>query len=75
MTAQLIFKGIIVLLLIAVFISLTSGLAFLVRDQGKTERTVKSLTVRVVLSLALIILLVVGFALGLIQPHGLPRAP
>ena len=75
MTAQLLFKGVIVLLLIAVFISLASGLAFLVRDQGKTERTVKSLTVRVVLSLALIILLIVGFATGLIQPHGLPRAP
>ena len=75
MTAQLIFKGVVVLLLVVIFISLTSGLAFLVRDQGKTDRTVKSLTVRVALSIVLIILLIVGFATGLIQPHGLPRAP
>ena len=75
MTPQIIFKGIVILLLIVIFISLASGLVFIVHDQGKTDRTVMSLTVRVALSIALILLLVVGFATGLIQPHGLPSAP
>lgn len=75
MTPQIIFKAIVILLLIVIFLALGSGLVFLVRDQGRTDRTVMSLTVRVALSLALILLLVIGFATGLIQPHGLPAAP
>ena len=75
MTPQIIFKGLVILLLIVIFLALTSGLVFLVRDQGTTDRTVMSLTVRVALSIALILLLVVGYATGLIQPHGLPAAP
>lgn len=72
MSASLIYKGVIVLLIVLIFLSLTGALVFLVQDKGKTKRTVTSLTVRVVLSMLLIILLVVGVATGLIEPHGFP---
>lgn len=70
MSASLLFKALVVILLLAIFVSLTSGLAFLVRDKGQSERTVRSLTVRIVLSVLLFILLIIGFATGLIAPHG-----
>lgn len=72
MTATLLYKGVIVLVIVLIFISLTGALVFLVQDKGKTRRTVTSLTVRVALSLLLIILLVAGVATGLLEPHGFP---
>jgi len=75
MTPTLLFKIIVVVMLIVIFVSLTSGLVFLIRDRGQTTRTVKSLTLRIVLSIALFLLLVVGFLTGLIQPHGVAPAP
>jgi len=75
MTPTLLFKIIVVIMLIVIFVSLTSGLVFLIRDRGQTTRTVKSLTLRIVLSIALFLLLVVGFLTGLIQPHGVAPAP
>jgi hypothetical protein len=58
--------GFVVLILASLF----SGLFFLVRDQGRSKRTVKALTVRVGLSLALFLLLLAGYYFGLIKPHG-----
>ena len=55
---------------IGVLISLGSGLFFLVKDKGRSERTVRALTVRVGISIGLLCLLVLLWALGLIQPHG-----
>ena len=63
-------KSLIVLVLIAILVSLFSGMFFLVKDNGQSKRTVKALTVRIVLSVALFILLIVAFATGLIKPHG-----
>jgi hypothetical protein len=63
-------KIIIILFLLAIIGSLFSGLFFLMRDKGASERTVKALTVRVSLSVLLFILLMLGFATGLLQPHG-----
>lgn len=71
MTASFLFKLLIFVLLIAIFFSLTGGLFFLAKDQGKTKRTMYSLTVRVVLSVCLFILLIIGFMTGLLQPHGM----
>ncbi|KXS52199.1 twin transmembrane helix small protein [Marinobacter persicus] len=51
----------IVILLLAVIVSLFSGLFFLIRDRGKTRRVVNSLAVRV--SLSVLLLLVVLIAL------------
>ena len=63
-------KIIIVVFLLAIIGSLFSGLFFLMRDKGASERTVKALTVRVSLSVLLFILLMIGFATGVLQPHG-----
>ena len=56
---------------IGVLISLGSGLFFLVKDKGRSERTVRALTMRVGISIGLLCLLVLLWALGLIQPHGI----
>lgn len=50
--------------------SLFSSLFFLIRDQGRSKRTVKALTWRVGLSLGLFLLLLAGYYFGLIKPHG-----
>ena len=63
-------KVIIVLFLFAIIGSLFSGLFFLMKDKGTSERTVRALTVRVSLSVLLFILLIIGFATGVLQPHG-----
>ncbi len=76
MSGVLIYKIIVVLLLFAVIISLTSGMFFLVHDKGDTDRTVKSLTIRISLSIALFLMLIIGYFTGMIQPHGIePAAP
>ncbi|MFQ5609320.1 MAG: twin transmembrane helix small protein [Woeseiaceae bacterium] len=53
---------VIIVVMLGILISLGSALVFLVRDEGKTNRTVVSLSVRVGLSLLLLALLAVGFA-------------
>ncbi len=75
MSAALIFKIIVVLLLLAVLVSLSSGMFFLVHDKGESDRTVKSLTIRISLSVALFIMLIVGYFTGMIQPHGIYPEP
>jgi len=64
-------KLLIILVLLVILFSLGSGLFYLVRDKGDSERTVKALTVRFALSIALFLLLMLGFATGIIQPHGI----
>jgi len=51
----------IITVLLGIFASLGSGLYFLVRDRGKTDRTVISLSIRVTLAILLLVLLAVGF--------------
>ncbi len=64
------FKLIIVLLLIGVIGSLFSGLFFLYRDRGAGDRAVKALTVRIGLSIAIFVLLMLGYRFGLIPGFG-----
>lgn len=47
-------KALIIILLLAIVVSLFSGLFFLVKDQGKTRRVANSLAVRVALAALLI---------------------
>lgn len=60
-----------------ILLSLFSGLYFLVRDQGQSQRVVRSLALRVGLSVLLVVLLLVSAWLGWIKPHGVrpPGAP
>lgn len=64
-------KIVIVAIFIGVLASLGSGLFYLVKDRGRSERTVRALTIRVAISIGLLCLLVVLWMLGLIQPHGI----
>lgn len=61
-------KIVIVAFLIAIVIALGSGMVFLVKDTDGT-RTVRALTWRIGLSVALIVVLVVGYWMGWITPH------
>ena len=64
-------KTLIVLVLLAILFSLFSGMIFLIKDKGQSERTVRALTIRIALSVLLFILLMTAFATGLITPHGI----
>lgn len=59
-------KFVVILFLVFIVGSLASALYFMVKDRGQGERTVKALTVRVALSVALFALLMLGFYFGLI---------
>ena len=50
--------------------NLGAGLYYLMIDRGQTKRTVNALTNRIVLSVALILLVVLGIYSGWIKPHG-----
>lgn len=66
-------KFLIIACLLAIIVSLGSGLFHLVNDKGDSKKMVRALTVRVALSVALFILLLIAWSQGLIQPHGLGR--
>ncbi|HWJ05720.1 MAG TPA: twin transmembrane helix small protein [Steroidobacteraceae bacterium] len=62
-------KFLIVAVLIAIVLSLGSGLFFLVKDERHSRKTVNALTVRIALSVALFILLFIAWQQGMIEPH------
>ena len=61
----------VIAFLVIIVLSLGSALYYLIRDKGRSDRTVKALTVRIVLSLALFLLLMLGHYFGLIPKAGL----
>ena len=64
-------KLLIIAFLILILWNLGAGLYYRMVDKGKTDRTVKSLTWRIGLSVALILLVVAGIFSGVIKPHGI----
>ncbi len=64
-------KAVVALILLLILASLGSGLVFMIRDQGRGPRAVQALTVRIALSVGLFLLLLLAYAAGLINPHGL----
>jgi Protein of unknown function (DUF2909) len=66
-------KLVIVFVLVAIVVSLGSGLFHLVKDDGQSKRMVNALTVRIALSVLLFVLLFVAWRSGLISPHGIDR--
>lgn len=62
-------KAAIALMLIATVVSLFSGLFFLVRDGGNSNRLVNALTVRVVLAVMTLGLITWGFFSGQLVSH------
>ena len=55
------FDLLILAVMFGILVSLGAGLFFLVRDRGRSERTVISLSIRVALSVLLLVLLAWGF--------------
>lgn len=51
--------------------SLASALVFLMRDKGRSNRTVQALAFRVGFSILLFVLILVAHKLGWIQPTGI----
>ncbi|HZP66798.1 MAG TPA: twin transmembrane helix small protein [Rudaea sp.] len=63
----------VIAFLIVIVYNLGAGLFYMMTDKGQTDRTVKALTRRIALSVLLILLVILGIATGLIQPHGIGR--
>ncbi|MCW5594090.1 MAG: twin transmembrane helix small protein [Burkholderiales bacterium] len=59
-------KIVVILLLLAVIASLFSGLFFVYKDKGESNRAVISLTIRIVLSLLVFLILIGSYFFGLV---------
>ncbi len=70
MGTPMLVKTAIVLALVGIVASLAVALVRLNQDRGRSDRTIKALTVRIVMSITLFVLLVVGFLSGVVVPHG-----
>ena len=62
-------KLLVIAFLILIVWNLGAGLYYMIVDKGRTDRTVKSLTRRVALSVALILVVLAGYWLGWIKPN------
>ncbi len=69
------FKVVVICVLAAVVLSLGSALFHLVNDKGDSRKMVHALTLRIGLSIALFILIMIGWKLGLVTPHGVQPRP
>jgi len=63
-------KFFIVACLLAIVLSMASGLFYLVSDKGESKKMVKALSIRVGLSVLLFVILLIAWSQGLIKPHG-----
>lgn len=66
-------KLVIVAFLVVILWNLGAGLYYMMVDKGTTNRTVKSLSWRIGLSVGLILLVMLGIYTGVIKPHGIYR--
>ena len=62
---------VILILLAAVLVSLFSGLYFVYKDKGGSNRAVISLTIRIVLSVLVFVILIASYYFGWIPQKGL----
>ncbi|MBG6221892.1 MULTISPECIES: twin transmembrane helix small protein [unclassified Janthinobacterium] len=64
-------KILVAIAFILILGSLGSALFFLMRDKGKSNRTVHALALRVGLSITMFLLILLAHKLGYIQPTGI----
>jgi len=64
---------IIIAFLVVILYNLGAGLYYMMTDKGQTDRTLNALKRRIGLSVLLILLVILGIATGVIQPHGIGR--
>ena len=62
-------KSIIIFVLFLIISSLFTALYAMIKDRGQSQRTVKMLTIRIGLSIGLLLFLMLGYKLGWINPH------
>ena len=62
-------KALIAVAFAGILVALGSALTFLVRDRGSTSRTVNALTVRVALSVLLLLFIWFSYWMGWIEPR------
>ena len=69
----MIIKSVIIIAFILIIISLGSSLFHLVKRKNEepSQKTVKSLTFRITLSIVLFIFIFIAVATGMFKPHGL----
>ena len=65
-------KVIIVAFLVLILYNLGAGLYYMIRDKGQTNRTVNALTVRVALSVLLLLFIWFSYWMGWIEPRRYP---
>lgn len=64
-------KILVAIAFILILGSLASALFYLMRDKGKSNRTVKALAMRVGFSITLFVLILIAHQLGWIEPTGI----
>ena len=64
-------KTLVAIAFLAIIVyNLGAGLYYMLADAGGSDRMVKALTRRIAISVALILLVLLGIATGFVQPHG-----
>jgi succinate dehydrogenase/fumarate reductase cytochrome b subunit len=64
-------KLFLLLIVLSMLVTLGTGLVYLIKDAGRSERTLKTLMIRASFTVILLIILLVGIAMGWIVPHPL----
>ena len=64
-------KTLVAIAFLLIFISLGSALVYMMKDKGRSNRTVKALAFRVGFSIALFLLILLANYFGLIKPTGI----
>jgi hypothetical protein len=63
-------RYVIIAFIVLILVALTAAGIFMVRDRGRSRRTLHALALRVALSVGLFALLFIGWRMGWITPHG-----
>jgi hypothetical protein len=66
---------IVVIAFVLILGSLFSGLYFVMKDKGRSNRAVNALTFRIGFSILLFVFLLVSYRMGWIHPTGIPLNP
>ncbi len=64
-------RYVVIVAFILIIGSLASALVFMMKDQGKSDRTVTALAMRVGFSIALFLLILLAYKIGWIAPTGI----
>ena len=64
-------KLLIIAVLVVIVWNLGAGLYYMMVDKGKSNRTVRALSWRIGISVALILMVCAGIYTGWIKPHGI----